>query len=35
MPLVLMRLRSRAHGYETRDELDADTELKARIESIG
>ncbi len=35
MPLVLMRAMDLGRtGYETRDELDADTELKARIESI-
>jgi len=35
MPLVLMRASDLGRtGYETRDELDADTELKARIESI-
>jgi len=35
MPVVIMRA-SDVHrtGYETRDELDADTELKARIEAI-
>ena len=35
MPIVVMRAADVARtGYETRDELDNDTELKARIESI-
>jgi 4-oxalomesaconate tautomerase len=35
MPVVVMRAADVARtGYETRDELDHDTELKARIESI-
>jgi 4-oxalomesaconate tautomerase len=35
MPVVVMRAADVARtGYETRDELDNDTELKARIESI-
>jgi 4-oxalomesaconate tautomerase len=35
MPLVLMRARDLGRtGYESRDALDADTELKARIEAI-
>ena len=35
MPVVVMRADDVARtGYETRDELDADAELKARIESI-
>ena len=35
MPVVVMRAADVARtGYETRDALDADTELKARIESI-
>jgi len=35
MPLVLMRARDlQRSGYETREELDADEELKARIEKI-
>jgi 4-oxalomesaconate tautomerase len=35
MPVVLMRARDLGRtGYETRDQLNADTELKARIESI-
>jgi 4-oxalomesaconate tautomerase len=35
MPLVLMRAEDLARsGYETRDQLDADDELKARIEQI-
>ena len=35
MPVVVMRASDVARtGYETRDELDNDTELKARIESI-
>ena len=35
MPLVLMRARDlQRSGYETREELDADDELKARIEKI-
>jgi 2-methylaconitate cis-trans-isomerase PrpF len=35
MPVVVMRAADVARtGYETRDELDTDTELKARIESI-
>jgi len=35
MPLVLLRARDLGRsGYETREELDADAELKARIEAI-
>jgi 4-oxalomesaconate tautomerase len=35
MPVVLMRAEDVGRtGYESRDELDADTELKARIEAI-